>query len=147
MNRPPLAPDLVGAIDQAEEELAETLRKLRDGEAANGTSGIMRAKHILADARARETAKAGGGPRRLMTVAAPPRLDLVSVIDSPCLRYLYEHEGRYLVVVWSMARDGYVAFRSTKTGEDVGVPIVDGWGRQRAEVLERIEDLLERGEL
>lgn len=57
--RPPLAPDLFGAIEQAEQELDETLRKLKDGEAANGTTGIKRAKLILGDARAREREKAG----------------------------------------------------------------------------------------
>lgn len=55
MKRPPLAPDLLGAVEQAERELDETLRKIKDGEAPNGWSGIRRAKHILGDARVRET--------------------------------------------------------------------------------------------
>lgn len=82
-----------------------------------------------------------------MTVAAPPVLELVTVFDTPCPRYLYEHDGRYLVVVWSPWLDGYTAYRSTSTGQDTGVPLVQGGGRHRAEVLERLEQLLERGEL
>lgn len=58
MNRPPLAPDLLGVIEQAELELEETLRKIKDGEAVNGWSGIRRAKNILGDARARERERA-----------------------------------------------------------------------------------------
>lgn len=57
MNRPPLAPDLIGVIEQAEGEIDETLRKIKDGEAVNGWSGLMRTKHILGDARAREGEK------------------------------------------------------------------------------------------
>lgn len=83
-----------------------------------------------------------------MTVAAPPCLELVTVIESPCPRFLYESDGgRYFVVVWSPGLDGYVAYRATKTGEDTGVPIVHGAGRQRAEVLDLLEQQLEAGEL
>lgn len=54
MTRPPLAPDLLGVVEQAEKEIDETLRKLKDGEAENGWSGMTRTKHILGDARVRE---------------------------------------------------------------------------------------------
>lgn len=54
MKRGPLAPDLLGVVEQAEKEVDETLRKIKDGEAVNGWSGLMRTKHILGDARARE---------------------------------------------------------------------------------------------
>lgn len=82
-----------------------------------------------------------------MTVAAPVTLELVTAIDTPCQRFLYEHGGRYFVVVWSPWLDGYTAYRSTSTGEDAGVPLVQGAGRPRAEVLDRLEQLLDRGEL
>lgn len=54
MNRPPLAPDLLGVIEQAEQELETTIAKLDHGEAATGRTGMQRARLILSDARARE---------------------------------------------------------------------------------------------
>ena len=57
--RPPLAPDLLGVIEQAYEKLDQTERKLKDGLAVSGISGIRDAKHILGDARARELEKKG----------------------------------------------------------------------------------------
>lgn len=57
MNRPALAADLLGVIAQAEEALTETIRKLDEGRAVNGRTGMQKAKHILADARAREERK------------------------------------------------------------------------------------------
>ena len=58
--RPPLAPDLLGVIEQAYERLDQTERKLKDGLAENGITGIRDAKHILADARHRELEKREG---------------------------------------------------------------------------------------
>lgn len=82
-------------------------------------------------------------------VAAPARhLELVDVIgDSSHARWLYTTGTVYLVVFFSPWVGGYVAYRSTITGEDTGIPIVNGEGRTRAEVLDRLEYMLAAGEL
>lgn len=74
-----------------------------------------------------------------MSAVAERQLECVRVIDGPPTRFVYEHDGRFFVVLYSPWLAGYVAYRSTRRGEGSGIPLAGGPGFERAAVLDRLE--------